>query len=46
MHYRMAELPSWTMDLLRPLASGAVPELKTDMKRLRIISGRVDRCAG
>jgi ArsR family transcriptional regulator len=45
MHYRMAELPAWTMALLGPLASGAVPEFKTDMKRIRIMSGRATRCA-
>jgi ArsR family transcriptional regulator len=45
MHYRMAELPAWTMDLLGPLASGAVPEFKTDMERIRIMSGRATRCA-
>ena len=45
MHYRMAELPSWTMDLLRPLAGGAVPEFKTDIRRLKIMSGRAERCA-
>lgn len=45
MHYRMAKLPAWTMDLLRPLASGAVPEFKTDIRRLKIMSGRAERCA-
>ena len=45
MHYRMAELPAWTMDLLRPLAGGAVPEFKTDIRRLKIMSGRAERCA-
>ena len=45
MHYRMAELPAWTMDLLRPLAGGAVPEVKTDIRRLKIMSGRAERCA-
>ena len=44
MHYRMARLPSWTTDLLGPLAAGAVPEFKADMKRLKIMSGRVELC--
>lgn len=45
MHYRMAKLPGWAMDLLRPLASGAVLEFKTDIRRLKIMSGRAERCA-
>ena len=45
MHYRMAKLPSWTVDLLGPLTTGAVAEFKTDMKRLRIMSGHAERCA-
>jgi ArsR family transcriptional regulator len=45
MHYRMAKLPAWTAALLGPLTSGAVAEFKTDMKRLRIMSGRAERCA-
>ena len=44
MHYRMAKLPAWTIELLGSLASGAVPEFKTDMKRLKIMSGRVELC--
>ncbi|MBI3095311.1 MAG: metalloregulator ArsR/SmtB family transcription factor [Rhodocyclales bacterium] len=45
MHYRMARLPSWTMALLGPLATGAVPEFKADMKRLKTVAGRAARCA-
>ncbi|MDP2134086.1 MAG: metalloregulator ArsR/SmtB family transcription factor [Sulfuritalea sp.] len=45
MHYRMARLPPWAMDLLRPLTRGAVPELKTDARRLKLISSRTGRCA-
>ena len=45
MHYRMAKLPAWTAALLGPLATGAVPEFKADMKRLKIVSGRTARCA-
>ncbi len=45
MHYRMARLPPWTMDLLGPLATGAVPEFKADMKRLKTVAGRTARCA-
>ena len=45
MHYRMARLPPWTMALLGPLATGAVPEFKADMKRLKTVAGRAARCA-
>ena len=44
MHYRMAKLPAWTVALLSPLATGAVPEFKADMKRLKIVAGRTARC--
>lgn len=45
MHYRMARLPPWATDLLRPLTRGAVPELKADARRLKLISSRTGRCA-
>lgn len=46
MHYRLAEkLPAWTTNLLNTLNSGAVPELKADLKRLAAMRGRPERCA-
>ena len=46
MHYRLAEpLPTWTTELLRTLTSGAVMELKTDLRRLQAMNGRPERCA-
>ena len=33
MHYRMAKLSAWTVALLSPLATGAVPKFKADRKR-------------
>ena len=46
MHYRLADsLPRWGSALLEALSGGAVPELKTDLKRLRAMAGRPVRCA-
>ena len=46
MHYRLAAtLPRWAATLLEVLPEGAVPELKTDLKRLRAMAGRPVRCA-
>jgi len=45
MHYRLAKLPAWTVDILRPLTKGGVTDFKDDMNRLKIVSSRADRCA-
>jgi len=45
MHYRLAVLPAWTMDLLTALTRGAVAEIKADQKRLKAMAGRPDRIA-
>jgi ArsR family transcriptional regulator len=46
MHYRLTEaLPVWTVDLLRALGDGAVPELDADLERLASMNGRPERCA-
>ena len=45
MHYRLAVLPNWTINLLAALTSGAVPEFKTDLKRLNAMDRRPDRFA-
>jgi len=46
MHYRLAEaIPGWISNLLATLTSGAVPELKVDLKRLATMAGRPERCA-
>ena len=45
MHYRLAKLPPWTVDFFRPLTNGGVADFKHDMKRLKIVSGRAERCA-
>ncbi len=46
MHYRLAaSLPRWATSLLATLSAGAVPELKTDLKRLRAMAGRPGRTA-
>jgi ArsR family transcriptional regulator len=46
MFYRLAAaLPAWTSVLLETLTKGAVPELKADLKRLKAMDGRPERCA-
>ena len=46
MFYRLAApLPAWVQALLEALPAGAVPELKADLKRLKAMSGRPERCA-
>lgn len=45
MFYRLAaSLPAWADALLQTLPSGAVPELKMDLKRLKSMAGRPERC--
>lgn len=44
--YRLADtLPAWADALLETLPKGAVPELKPDLKRLKAMAGRPERCA-
>ena len=44
--YRLAtSLPAWADALLETLSRSAVPELKTDLKRLKAMVGRPERCA-
>ncbi|MCX7148970.1 MAG: metalloregulator ArsR/SmtB family transcription factor [Rhodocyclales bacterium] len=46
MFYRLAApLPAWADALLETLSRGAVPELKADLKRLKGMNGRPERCA-
>ena len=46
MFYRLAaHLPAWADALLETLPKGAVPELKADLKRLKTMAGRPQRCA-
>ncbi len=46
MFYRLADaLPAWADALLEALPKGAVPELKPDLKRLKAMAGRPERCA-
>ena len=46
MFYRLAgALPAWVDGLLETLPKGAVPELKADLKRLKVMAGRPERCA-
>ncbi|MCK9380857.1 MAG: metalloregulator ArsR/SmtB family transcription factor [Sulfuritalea sp.] len=46
MFYRLAAaLPTWADALLETLTTGAVPELKADLKRLKAMAGRPQRCA-
>ncbi len=46
MFYRLADsLPGWADGLLETLPKGAVPELKPDLKRLKAMAGRPERCA-
>ena len=45
MFYRLAEpLPAWAAILLDALTAGVVPELKADLKRLKSMAGRPERC--
>jgi len=43
MHYRIASLPRWTVDLLSALTGDATPELKADVKRLKAMRNRPRR---
>ncbi len=46
MFYRLvATLPAWVDALLETLPRGAAPELKADLKRLKGMAGRPERCA-
>ena len=46
MFYRLASsLPAWADALLETLPAGAVTELKADLKRLKAMTGRPERCA-
>ncbi len=46
MFYRLEPaLPVWAAALLETLSEGATPELKGDLKRLKAMSGRPERCA-
>ena len=45
MHYQLATLPAWMGDLLAALKSGAAPELRADLKRLRGMRNRPQRAA-
>jgi ArsR family transcriptional regulator len=45
MFYRLAALPAWAAALLETLPTGAVPEFKADLKRLKAMAGRPERCA-
>lgn len=46
MFYRLpASLPAWTLGVLHTLPQGAVPEFRADLKRLRAMGGRPQRCA-
>ena len=46
MFYRLAAtLPAWADALLQTLPGGAVVELKADLKRLKTMAGRPERCA-
>ena len=46
MHYRLGNnVPDWVTGLLLSLGQGAVDELAEDLKRLKCMSSRPDRCA-
>ena len=45
MHYRLATLPAWMGELLAALKSGAAPELKADLTRLKSMRNRPRRAA-
>ncbi len=46
MFYRLEpKLPAWAAALLATLPEGAVAEFKADLKRLKLMTGRPERCA-
>ncbi len=46
MFYRLEpKLPAWAGGLLATLPEGAVAEFKADLKRLKLMTGRPERCA-
>jgi ArsR family transcriptional regulator len=46
MFYRLSpSLPAWAAALLKSLAEGAVSEFKADLRRLKVMAGRPERCA-
>jgi len=45
MHYQLATLPAWMGDLLTALKSGAAPELRADLMRLKSMRNRPRRAA-
>jgi ArsR family transcriptional regulator, arsenate/arsenite/antimonite-responsive transcriptional repressor len=46
MFYRLEpSLPAWAATLLATLPEGAAPEFKGDLKRLKAMTGRPERCA-
>ena len=45
MHYRLAALPPWTMDLLTALTRGDLAGTRADLKRLKAMDSRPDRYA-
>ena len=46
MFYRLAtSLPAWAVALLDTLPQGAVTEFKADLKRLKAMTSRPERCA-
>ena len=40
MHYQLAALPAWVVDLLASLSRGAATQLKSDLKRLKAMGTR------
>ncbi len=40
MHYQLAALPAWVVDLLVSLSRGAAAQLKSDLKRLKAMGTR------
>lgn len=46
MFYRLSDaLPGWAVAVLETLPRGAVPEINADLKRLKAMDGRPERCA-
>jgi ArsR family transcriptional regulator len=46
MFYRLSpSLPAWAAALLKSLPEGAVSEFKADLRRLKVMAGRPERCA-
>ena len=45
MHYRLAPLPAWVVDLLTAMSRGGAPALKSDLKRLKAMGARPERLA-